>query len=298
MVPPRRTTEFGIRRTQLGPANLPGALGVVVRTGIHDNSFGRRLMADHDRDLALAFDGQAAKFEVAPVQSDPAALTRLVTFAALPADSLVLDAGCGPGLVSAAFLAAGHRVVGVDLSAEMIARARKRCEAFDDRAWFEQGSVFDPMLEENDPIDAAVSRYVLHHVVDPLAFVARQVELLRPGGVLVLSDHTTDPVPDRASVHERLERDRDRTHTRNLTAGSLADLLASAGLVDVMLLEESFHLDFDEWFDRGTPAATKDDVRSRLLDGPAIRGFRASLRADGSVRIDCVRALVRGVKPH
>ena len=35
-------------------------------------------MQKHDQDLARAFDSQAAKFEVAPVQSDPAALERLV----------------------------------------------------------------------------------------------------------------------------------------------------------------------------------------------------------------------------
>ena len=36
----------------------------------------------------------------AAVQSDPATLERLVRAADLRADSLVLDAGCGPGLVS------------------------------------------------------------------------------------------------------------------------------------------------------------------------------------------------------
>src|SRR5689334_4834001 len=150
-------------------------------------------VSDHDRALASAFDGQAAKFERAPVQSDPAALARLVREADLPADSRVLDAGCGPGLVSAAFLEAGHRVVGVDLSSEMIARARRRCSSFGDRARFEQGSVFD--AAPGGPYDAVVSRYVLHHVADATAFIARQVAMLRPGGVLVLSDHTTDPDP-------------------------------------------------------------------------------------------------------
>ena len=35
-------------------------------------------MRNHDQDLAQAFDSQAAKFEVAPVQSDPVALATLV----------------------------------------------------------------------------------------------------------------------------------------------------------------------------------------------------------------------------
>ena len=203
-------------------------------------------MNDHDQDLANAFDSQAPRFEVAPVQSDPVALERLVREADLPPGGLVLDAGCGPGLVSAALLAAGFRVVGVDLSREMIERARKRCAPFGTRASFSQVSVFDPAVDPLGPFDAALSRYVLHHVVDPAAFLARQVELLRPGGVLVVNDHLTDPDPERARHHETIERARDHTHTRSRTGGEIVDLLAGAGLTEIRLIEESYTLDFDE----------------------------------------------------
>ena len=252
-------------------------------------------MRDHDRELATAFDGQAAMFERAPVQSDPAALERLVRFADLPPDSAVLDAGCGPGLVAEVLLRAGHRVVGVDLSAEMIDRARRRCAAYGDRARFDQTSVFDSVL--GGPFDAAVSRYVVHHVTDPLAFVRRQVALLRPGGVLVVCDHTADPAPDRAREHQQVERVRDRTHTRNLSPGELVDLLARAGLEAIRMVEEPFTLDFDEWYDRGSPTESKADVRDRVLALPPARGFRASAQPDGSVQVACWRAMARGVRP-
>src|SRR5262249_27933130 len=149
------------------------------------------LMPDHDQELAMAFDGQAAGFERAPVQSNPATLDRLVHAADLPRDGIVLDAGCGPGLVSDALLRAEYRVIGVDLSSEMIARARKRCARFGERALFEQKSLFDTSLAGS--FDGAISRFVLHHTPDPLSFVRRQVDLLRLGGVLVACDHTTDP---------------------------------------------------------------------------------------------------------
>jgi 2-polyprenyl-3-methyl-5-hydroxy-6-metoxy-1,4-benzoquinol methylase len=253
-------------------------------------------MNDHDQALSRAFDSQAPKFERAPVQSDPVALACLVQEAALPPGGLVLDAGCGPGLVSAAILDAGFRVVGADLSREMIERARKRCSGHGDRATFLQISVFDPQLDAMGPFDAALSRYVLHHVVEPSAFVARQVELLRPGGVLVVNDHLTDPDPVRAEHHRSLEWSRDHTHTRSLTGGAIVDLFAAAGLREIRLIEESYDLDFDEWFDRGSPVDTKENVRNSLLNGPRARGFIPALQPDGSIRIEGIRAIVRGVK--
>lgn len=252
-------------------------------------------MSDHDRALAAAFDNRAAQFEKAPVQTDPALLSHLVQCADLPPGGRILDAGCGPGLVAEALLHAGYRAVGVDLSAEMIERARRRCSAFGERAAFEQKSLFDPSLL--GPFDGAISRFVLHHTPDPLAFVRRQAELLRPGGVLVLCDHTTDPDHARADWHQRIECARDRTHTRNPTPGEMVDLLAGAGLTELRLFEQPLVLDFDEWFDRGTPSEDKATVRQWLLSGSSARGYRPLLQEDGRIRIDGWLGIARGVKP-
>src|ERR671930_27918 len=246
----------------------------------------------HDEELARAFDAQAETFERAKVTRDAASLARFVEFAGLPRGARVLDAGCGPGLVAEAFLDAGCDVVGVDLSAEMVRRARQRCARFGARARFEQSSLFD--LRE-DAFDAALSRNVLHHVEDPRAFIARQVVLVRPGGKVLALDLTGDPDPLRDAWMQRIERDRDKTHVRTLTLGELVNLFAGAGLTDLLLREEEVELDFDEWFDRGTPAAPKEEVRSRLLAGTA-RGFAPRQRADGGVEIRGMRAAVRGVK--
>ncbi len=252
-------------------------------------------MSEHDRALAAAFDHRAAQFERAPVQTDPDMLARLIQAADFPAGGLILDGGCGPGLVGEALLKAGYRVFGVDLSEEMIARARRRCAAFGERAVFERRSLFDPF--SHGPFDGAISRFVLHHTPDPAAFLRRQAELLRPGGVLAACDHTADPNPERANWHQRIEIGRDRTHTRNPTPGEMVDWLAVAGLTQLRLVEEPLTLDFDEWFDRGTPSQEKATVRQWLLSGESARGFEPRLQQDGSVRIEGWLAIVRGVKP-
>ncbi len=248
-------------------------------------------MDPHDQALSDAFDGQAARFERSPVQADAAALARLVSFAGLGAGAHVLDAGCGPGLVAEAFLAAGCRVTGVDLSAEMVTRARARCARFAEAAAFSRGRLED--LPAQARFDAAVSRFVLHHVKEPLPFLAAQAARIRPGGVVVACDHVADADPAAARWHREIEVARDATHVRNLTSGELVDLLGRAGLANVRLVEEDLELDFDEWFDRGTPRAPKDEVRRRLLAGRA-RGFEPVPRPDGGITIRLVRALVRG----
>jgi len=247
----------------------------------------------HDQDLAAAFDGQAERFEQAKVSRDAVSLARLVSFAALPKGSLVLDAGCGPGLVAEAFLGAGFDVLGVDLSSEMVRRARLRCARFGTRARFEQRSVFD--LEVSEHFGAAVSRNVLHHLESPNAFVARQVALVGPGGVVVALDLSGDPDPGHAGWARSVECARDRTHTRTLTPGEMLDVFASAGLRELALVEEEIRLDFDEWFERGSPALPKEDVRRLLLSGTA-RGFAPRPRPGGGVDVHCLRAAVRGVK--
>ena len=250
--------------------------------------------SDHDRDLAQAFDSQAAAFERAKAQRDAASLARFVAFAAVPPGGRVLDAGCGPGLVAEALLEAGCDVLGVDLSAEMIRRARTRCARFGERARFEQGSLHD--LEPGGPLDAALSRNVLHHVEDPRAFVARQAALVRAGGCVLAFDLSSDPDPEAQAFSQGIERDRDRTHVRTLTPGELVDVLARAGLEDIRLAEEHLVLDFDEWFDRGSAQAPKEAVRARLLAGRAPR-FAPSRRPDGGVDIRVTRTMVRGTKP-
>jgi SAM-dependent methyltransferase len=250
-------------------------------------------MVAHDEELARAFDDQAEQFERSKAAGDAAALARFVTFADLPPGARVFDAGCGPGLVAEAFLEAGCELLGVDLSAEMVRRARQRCARFGRRARFEQRSVFQV---EGEVFDAAVSRYVLHHVEDPSAFIGRQVALIRPGGAVLALDLTGDPDPARHEWSQRIERERDRTHVRTLRPGELVELFAGAGLIDLHLREDELELDFDEWFDRGTPSAPKEEVRRRFLAGRS-RGFAPHPRPDGGVDLRVRRAALRGIKP-
>ena len=104
----------------------------------------------------------------------------------VPMDSLsVLDVGCGLGRLTVKLAIPNREVTGVDLSPEMIARARKEGRGAQHLMF-----LCGDFLEQNftaHQFDCVISAAMLHHVPEDLA-VPRMVELLRPGGRLVIHD--------------------------------------------------------------------------------------------------------------
>lgn len=134
------------------------------------------------------FDSAAASVAVYSDRADDYAVTHAPKMAdqverfanSLPAPSLILDAGCGPGRDLARFTAHGHSVRGVDLNPVFVAMANahaptSQCDLRDIGSQFPAGTV--------DGIWACASLVHLREseTVDVLGQFAR---LLRPGGKL------------------------------------------------------------------------------------------------------------------
>ncbi len=104
-----------------------------------------------------------------------------------PAD--VLDVGTGPGVM--AFLAAelGHRAVGIDLAAEMLAVARGKPPLPAPLATprFAAGDAVAPPFPPGS-FDVILSRFVFWTLLDPAGALANWLRLLRPGGRLIAFD--------------------------------------------------------------------------------------------------------------
>jgi SAM-dependent methyltransferase len=102
----------------------------------------------------------------------------------------VVDLGCGPGDVT---LAAAERVgptgtvLGVDDAARPLELARRRAEqAGLANVSFELADV--TRWRPSEPVDAVVGRFILLHLPDPVAQVARLIGIVRPGGIVAFED--------------------------------------------------------------------------------------------------------------
>src|SRR6266700_1088426 len=102
----------------------------------------------------------------------------------------VLDVGSGVGDVAmlvAKLVGPSGQVVGVERDARSIARARARvAEAGLHNVSFTQSDV--NQIKSSNPFDAAVGRFILMFVPDPVIIVSSLVRLVRPGGVIAFQE--------------------------------------------------------------------------------------------------------------
>ncbi|MDW4571423.1 class I SAM-dependent methyltransferase [Microbacterium sp. M3] len=97
----------------------------------------------------------------------------------------VADLGCGTGTLSVLLAAEGHEVTGVDFSPAMIERARAKAGAAQVAATLVCADASAPPLTRGG-FDVVLSRHVLWAMPDPPVALGAWIDLLRPGGLLVL----------------------------------------------------------------------------------------------------------------
>lgn len=205
----------------------------------------------------------------------------------LRADQRLLDMGCGPGeagIALAADLGPDGELVGVDVSAAMVAVARERAAVSGVRCpvRFVVGDAAS--IEAPDgSFDAVRSERALQWVADPEAVVAEVARVLRPGGRLVLID--TDwsslclEVGD-ASITEAVRTAMATERNRPSNVGRrLGELVGAAGLV-VVAETSATHVSV-EWDPDRSAAPAGCFSMSSLADDLVSAG---SLRRDGVAR--------------
>jgi ubiquinone/menaquinone biosynthesis C-methylase UbiE len=103
-------------------------------------------------------------------------------FATLPPGT-VLDAACGTGRHSAHLAQAGHRIIGVDRSPAMLAKARAKLPQGD----FREGDLI-ALPVETAAVDAVVCALALVHLAELAGAMAEFARVVRPGGRVIISD--------------------------------------------------------------------------------------------------------------
>jgi SAM-dependent methyltransferase len=174
------TARLAEVRRLLGEPALVEHPGVAVRRGDLASAY-RDWSATYDEPRNTLFD------------SDEPVVHEILD--RLPAGT-ALDAACGTGRYAGYLADRGHRVVGVDRSAEMLDRARARVPA----GAFVRADLHRLPLAD-DTVDVVVCGLALVHVPSLSPVFAEFARALRPGGHLVISDPHHELVRRGSVVH-------------------------------------------------------------------------------------------------
>src|SRR5579859_802322 len=247
------------------------ALLPVLDDSLFQYSGSARLEAISEKGMAMPtirdavqeqFSAAAASYRTSPVHASGPDLEAIVQIVRrLPAPQ-VLDIGCGPGHVSINVAPWAAHVVACDLTermleqVELFARERQIPNITTRQADVTRLPFADQQF------DLVIARYCAHHWPQPLIALSECRRVLRPDGLLLLSDSIAPEEPGLDTFLQTIEYLRDRSHVRNQSISQWCQLCIEAGLTFTLIGNWPIPLEFAPWVQRiGTPAAHVATIR-------------------------------------
>jgi len=248
-------------------------------------------------DVRDSFRNVAANYAKSSFHTSTSRLQEVLDLARPQPGDLVLDVATGTG--NTAFALAPHvrRVVGVDLTREMLDQARRIAANRELRNldWVIGDAMALPFPD--DTFDVYAVRAAPHHFSDIDEFLAEAFRVLKPGRAAVFID-CAPPMPARDVLHE-VEVRRDPAHVLSLTVDEWVAKLGRAGFEIDEAEARELDWNYEEWMgNQAVPAALAAELAGVIES--ASGEARAQLhpeRRDGKLWHAYWHALIRARKP-
>lgn len=190
---------------------------------------------------------------------------------------VALDVATGTGFTAVSLARLVKRVVGVDLTSEMLAEARQFAGSQRARnVTFEIGDALK-LKHPDSSFDIVTTRRATHHFADVPRFVQEAKRVLKPGGRLGIVDMAPPNGAERFT--NRIETLRDGSHVKAFTPEAWKSMVSRAGLriTSSDVLDE--HISFEKWL-YPVESGGKEEKAVRAAWGSASPTTRRLLKAD------------------
>ena len=124
---------------------------------------------------------------------DERVIEKMAKVANIDESSEIADVGTGTGFVAAGLAPRVKRVIGIDNAAAMLRAARENLDSLGvSNVELLIGDLAELPLADHS-VDAAFANMVLHHAVDTAAMLGEMTRIVRPGGMIVITDEVEHP---------------------------------------------------------------------------------------------------------
>jgi ubiquinone/menaquinone biosynthesis C-methylase UbiE len=248
-------------------------------------------------DVRDSFRHVAANYSRSTFHASAVRLQEIVDLARPQKGDLALDVATGTG--NTAFALAPHvrRVIGVDLTREMLAEAGRIAAEKNIRNVHWVIGNAERLPFEDETFDLYAVRAAPHHFMNIDAFVAEAFRVLRPDRDATFID-CAPPLPARDVLHE-VEVRRDPSHILSLTVDEWVDKLERAGFEVETAEGRELDWNYEEWMGN---QSVKPELAAELAgviesaEGVAREQLHPE-RRDGKLWHAYWHALIRAHKP-
>ena len=248
-------------------------------------------------DVRDSFRKVAANYSRSTFHASTIRLQEVVELVQPKPGDLALDVATGTG--NTAFALAPHvrRVVGLDLTREMLNEARRITaeRSIANVDWVIGDAAHLPFQDET--FDVYVVRAAPHHFHDVDAFMAEAYRVLKPGHDASFVD-CAPPVPARDVLHE-VELRRDPSHILSMTVEEWVAKLERAGFQVESAVGRELDWNYEDWMGNMAVGKELSDQLAKLIEsaeGEAREQLHPE-RRDGMLWHAYWHALIRAHKP-
>jgi len=249
-------------------------------------------------DVRARFAPVAANYAKAAFHTSPERLREVLELAQPQRSDLALDVATGTGNTALALAPFVRRVVGLDLTREMLAHARRLTgeRSVPNAEWVLGDASRLPFA--NDSIDLYTVRAAPHHFTDFDGFLSEALRVLKPGGAAAFVDCAA-PSAAREVLHD-VEVRRDPSHVRSLTLAEWTERLELAGFQVEEAMSRELDWDFEDWMGNMAvePALAADLARVIESSEGEARDELHPERREGKLWHAYWHCLIRAIKPE
>jgi ubiquinone/menaquinone biosynthesis C-methylase UbiE len=203
---------------------------------------------------------------------------------AAPTDT-ILDVGTGTGFAAFAMASDAGRVVGADLTPQMLAQGRRLARERGLEAKLEWiVAVAENLPFADNAFTVTTSRYASHHFHDLPRALREMARVTQSEGRVVLCDVVAPEAPGIVELMNEIEQIRDPTHVCEYRLSQWREeLLATAGLKVQKVVSGKSPQVFSEWVKRaGTPRKAAQQLMEMLTTASTDEREAFQVRSEGT----------------
>lgn len=178
--------------------------------------------ASHGSEILDQFSRQAKTFSSVPAHTAEDPLVTLTEALQVTENDVVLDAACGPGIVTTWLARVAKHITGTDLVPAMLERSRSKERELGLRNVEWQIADICDLPYPDETFSLVVTRYSFHHLLDPRKALQEMMRVCSRGGRIAVVDVT--PEENKTAAYDSLEKQRDPSHAHALSLAELTNL--------------------------------------------------------------------------